>query len=57
MLRLNKEDVIICKYTIGSGQDGTAKTLSRRAYWLVDYPKFIFVHYFDKGLAKAQKSE
>ena len=50
---------IYCTYTKGSGKM-TPQNFKRRAYWLLENPKFIFVHYLNSQNAEetlAIKSE
>eukprot|EP00347_Sterkiella_histriomuscorum_P020850 403336227 len=55
-LKLNGKEFAICAYTIGCGviQNSssyqTPESFKRRAYWLIDNPKYVLVHYLDESL-------
>jgi CG-1 domain len=53
-LKFDGQDFAICAYTKGNGMtdnfgNETPESFKRRAYWLKDNPRFIFVHYLDEA--------
>jgi hypothetical protein len=50
-MRLKHEgtEFAICAYTKGDGGATTPESFKRRAYWLKDNPKYVFVHYLDEA--------
>ena len=55
-LKIKKVKVAVSNYMNGDGVS-TAGTLQKRAYWLLNNPKFIFVHYLDSQDAQKRKSQ
>ena len=55
-LKINGEDTIICSYCCGDGIK-TASTFRRRAYWLINSPKYVFLHYLDTVIANSIKQQ
>ena len=52
-LKIGGCDAIVCSYFVGAGNDtATPATLKRRAYWLVEQPEYVIVHYLDENMAK-----
>ena len=51
-LKTDKREVLFCKYSRGTGiqTDGfiTPCSFTRRAWWLVDNPEYVFIHYLDE---------
>ena len=52
-LKNDGQDFAICSYTKGNGiptdSGGTPESFKRRAYWLKENPRVIFVHYLDEA--------
>lgn len=56
---MNGSEFAVCSYTKGSGlayqpkgekqQLLTSESFKRRAYWLLENPKFILIHYLDES--------
>lgn len=57
-LKVEGRCVAMASYCQGSGDDGTPKTLRRRAYWLADSTsmKHVLVHYLDEKVVTEQRS-
>ena len=55
-LKIKGEDAIICSYCCGDGVK-TASTFRRRAYWLINSPKYVFLHYLDTEVANSIKKQ
>lgn len=55
-LKIKGEDAMICSYCCGDGIK-TASTFRRRAYWLINNPKYVFLHYLDTDLANSIKQQ
>lgn len=45
-MKVDGKDVAICAYVKGDGRS-ISESFKRRAYWLIDNPTFVIVHYFD----------
>ena len=52
-LKIDGVDKMICSYCAGDGLQ-TSKSFKRRAYWYINEPKYILVHYLDTQLEQQQ---
>jgi hypothetical protein len=57
-LKQDGHDIVVCSYCVGSGIQEensviTPKSFKRRAYWLINDPRFVFVHYLDEEIAQS----
>jgi len=54
-LKLNSVEIITCAYCKGSGTSSkenpwvTPESFKRRAFWLIQNPQFVLVHYLDEA--------
>ena len=49
-LRIDGKALVKCSYCSGDGSDRTPASFRRRAYWMLDNPDYVLVHYIDEGL-------
>ena len=48
-LRVDGRELLKCSYCVGDGSLTTSSTFKRRAYWLIDQPEYVFVHYLNES--------
>jgi hypothetical protein len=44
-LKVKGAEKLMCSYCVGDGSEFTPNSFKRRAYWLIERPKWVLVHY------------